>query len=159
MTRKRMWKDDEGRIVTKRPMINNQGCNVQIGTDSDCRTLSPISGGTSEGHYTTVESTNPTATTNDAWAFFPFDMKLTDGSMQDGDSFWEAPNNANPAVPTDLENVMFEDAFNPDTGMLAALLSSKTAIYILTHYSEVFQYAVHHPGQLRLVIRHQRRFF
>lgn len=129
MTRKRMWKDENGNIVTKRPMLDSRASSIgsrsgsERGDSKPAHPMSPpnsLSTTGSNGHLADMQAHEAVRVANDPWMFVPEDMDLLQdnfGPLQPSEGFWESATRPTPELraPQDSAPEPYEDVFNPDT--------------------------------------------
>lgn len=139
MTRKRSWKDSDGKIVTKRPALSGRDPQNRADTHSSrepsvALMSPPISGGETNVNANQAPQDDYNSS-HDPWMFLPDSMDLMDdplNSLNTNDGFWETPKKIIEAQAS-RDNTLGEHAFNPDTGMSLPEREVKP----LTMYSEL----------------------
>lgn len=130
MTRKRMWKDVDGNIVSKKPNVSGQedattaaaiGLESAHSIDIDPALMSPPTSLGSSSANMQTDNQNVPRVANDPWVFAPTEIDLMETSfdpIQAADGFWETSVKANQDVRVPQESAPYEDVFNPDTGIV-----------------------------------------
>ena len=168
-TRKRLWRDADGNIVTKRPRSTQRSSTSSASASADFERMPSEHPNRQSQAYEQPLSPPPSLANaetriqddfscfvapEDLQAGFDFPPLMENDTM---DFFIDTPWPSQPLepLPTLSDSVGFDETFNPDTGKmkncpttLRIYLATKRIAWtpeqrFLTEYSELFQHAVH----------------
>lgn len=110
MTRKRSWKDADGNIVSKKPQLDESNELDDGGVNDAAPLLSPpLSSGTADNQGPDALNRNCLARSPPLIQDQPDLIELNTAMLAQNELLAEVPNFA-------VDDNLFEDAFNPDTG-------------------------------------------
>ena len=166
-TRKRLWRDADGNIVTKRPRSTQRSSTSSGSGNASFENNMPLEDQHHQSQaYEQPVSPPPSLANAETRIQDDFSCFVAPGELQAGfdftplmdanndtmDFFIDTPWPSQPLEPLPAlsGDVGFEEAFNPDTGRTITCTQLSAT---LTDCSELFQHALHDYEQLQLAFR------